>query len=163
VFSGFIVLLNLVVMILDSLENSHLYDCVHPLFERAFDFIKRTDFTLLDDGRIDSDDPRLFFMVSRLRGRDPQDAVLESHRLFIDIQVPFVGVESIGWKAGNELMIISEPYDGVNDILFYHDFPTTYSKLYPGQFAIYFPEDAHAPGIGLGDIRKVIAKVAVDG
>ena len=149
-------------MILDSLENSQQYESLHPLFEKAFDFIKRTDFTRLKDGKIETNDPRLHFSIARARGKDPQDAVLETHKKFIDIQAPLVGVESVGWKSGSELMIISEPYSDKKDITFYHDFPTTYSKLYPGQFAIYFPEDGHAPGIGQGDIRKVIAKIAVE-
>lgn len=146
-------------MILDSLENAHQYESLHPLFKKAFDFIKRTDFTQLQEGKIETNDARLYFSIARLRGKDPQDAVLETHKKFIDIQAPLVGVESIGWKAGDELMIISEPYDEKKDIMFYHDFPTTYSKLYPGQFAIYFPEDGHAPGIGEGTIRKVVVKV----
>ena len=149
-------------MILDSLENAHQYETLHPLFKKAFDFIRRTDFAQLKESKIETNDPRLYFSIARIRGKDPQDAVLESHKKYIDIQAPLVGVESIGWKAGDELMIISEPYDENKDIMFYHDFPTTYSKLYPGQFAIYFPEDGHAPGIGQGDIRKVIAKIAVE-
>jgi YhcH/YjgK/YiaL family protein len=148
-------------MILDSLENSHQYEALHPLFKKAFDFIKHTDFTQLKDGIIETGDPRLYFSITRLRGKDPQDGVIESHRKFIDIQAPIVSAESIGWKAGDELMIIAEPYDEKKDVMFYHDFPTTYTKLYPGQFAVYFPEDGHAPGIGKGDIRKVIAKIAV--
>jgi YhcH/YjgK/YiaL family protein len=148
-------------MILDSLENSHQYEPLHPLFKKALDFIKHTDFQQLKDGIVKTDDPRLYFSITRLRGREPHDGVLETHRKFIDIQAPVVGAESIGWKAGDELMIISEPYDEKKDVMFYHDFPTTYTKLYPGQFAVYFPEDGHAPGIGQGDIRKVIAKIAV--
>ena len=150
------------IMILDSLENSQQYYALHPLFEKAFDFIRRTDFTEMPEGKIETNDPRLYFSIARFRGKDPQDATLESHKKFIDIQAPLVGAESIGWKAGDELMIISEAYDEKKDIMFYHDFPTTYSKLYPGQFAVYFPEDGHAPGIGQGDIRKVIAKIAVE-
>jgi YhcH/YjgK/YiaL family protein len=149
-------------MIADSLENSQPYEALHSLFKKAFDFIRYTDFSQLKDGVIETDDPRLYFSISRLRGKDPQDAVLESHKKFIDIQAPIVGVEIIGWKAGGELMIISEPYDEGKDVMFYHDFPTTYTKLYPGQFAVYFPEDGHAPGIGQGDIRKVVAKIAVE-
>ena len=148
-------------MILDSLENSKQYYSLHPLFEKAFDFIRRTDFTQLEEGKIETDDPRLYFSIARFRGKDPQDAALETHQRFIDIQAPLIGVESIGWKAGNELTVISKPYDEKKDIMFFHDFPSTYSKLYPGHFAIYFPEDGHAPGIGQGDIRKVIAKIAV--
>lgn len=146
-------------MILDSLENSQQYELLHPLFKKAFDFIKYTDFSQLKEGVIETTDPRLYFLISRSRGKDPQDAVLESHKKFIDIQAPIAGVETIGWKAGDELMIISEPYDDKKDVMFYHDFPTTYAKLYPGQFAVYFPEDGHAPGIGQGDIRKVVAKI----
>jgi YhcH/YjgK/YiaL family protein len=149
-------------MILDSLENSQQYESLHPLFKKAFDFIKYTDFSQLKEGVIETSDPRLYFSISRSRGKDPQDAVLESHKKFIDIQAPIIGVETIGWKAGDELMIISEPYDDKKDVMFYHDFPTTYTKLYPGQFAVYFPEDGHAPGIGQGDIRKIVAKIAVE-
>ena len=149
-------------MILDSLENTQRYEALHSLFKKTFDFIRDTDFTQLNDGIIETNDPRLYFSITRIRGKDPQDGVLETHKRFIDIQAPIIGVETIGWKAGDELMIISEPYDEKKDVMLYHDFPTTYSKLYPGQFAVYFPEDGHAPGIGQGDIRKVIAKIAVE-
>ena len=148
-------------MIVDSLQNSERIECIHPLFKKAFDYIKETDFSQVKDGKIETDDPGLYFSIVNIRGKDPQDATLETHQKYIDIQVPIVGVESIGWKAGDELMIISEVYNEEKDVTFYHDFPTTYTKLYPGQFAIYFPEDAHAPGVGQGDIRKVIAKVAI--
>jgi YhcH/YjgK/YiaL family protein len=148
-------------MILDSLENTQQYYVLHPLFEKAFNFIKQTDFSQLPEGKIETDDPRLYFSVIRIRGKEMQDAMLETHQKFIDIQAPLAGVETIGWKASNNLMIISEPYNENKDITFYHDYPTTYTKLFPGQFAIYFPDDAHSPGIGQGDIRKVIAKIAV--
>lgn len=149
-------------MIVDTLQNTERVEKLHPLFKKAFDYLKYTDFTQVKDGKVETDDPRLYFTVVNLRGKDPQDAVLETHQKYIDIQIPIVGVESIGWKAGEELMIILEDYCSEKDITFYHDFPTTYTKLYPGQFAVYFPEDAHAPGIGQGDIRKVVAKIAVE-
>ena len=142
-------------MIVDSLQNSKHVESLHPLFKKAFDYLKETDFSQIEDGKIETDDPRLFFSVSTLRGKDPQDAVMETHEKYIDIQTPIIGVESIGWKAGDELMIISQPYDAEKDLTLYYDFPTTYTKLYPGQFAVYFPEDGHAPGIGQGNIRKV--------
>jgi YhcH/YjgK/YiaL family protein len=135
---------------------------MHPLFKKAFEYVKNTDFSQLKDGKVETGDPRLFFSIVNIRGRDPQDATIETHQKYIDIQVPIVGVESIGWTAGDGLTIISEPYNREKDVTFYFDFPTTYTKIYPGQFAIYFPEDGHAPGIGQGDIRKVIVKVAVE-
>jgi len=148
-------------MIVDSLQNSKYIESLHPLFKRAFDYLKETDFSQVEDGRVETDDPRLSFSITTCRGRDPQDAVLESHERHIDILTPIVGVESVGWKAGDELMLISRPYDAEKDSTLYLDFPTTYTKLYPGHFAVYFPEDGHAPGIGQGSIRKVVAKIAV--
>lgn len=124
--------------------------------------MRNTDFSKLADGRIDTDDPGLFFIVASLCGNDRQKAVLETHERYIDIQCPLVSSETIGWKAGDALMVVSKPYDAEKDVMFYHDFPTVYTKLYPGQFAVYFPEDGHAPGIGQGNIRKVVAKIAVE-
>ena len=80
---------------------------------------------------------------------------------FIDIQFPLLGVEKIGWKPGDQLLEESVPYNEEQDIAFYIDKPTAYTKIYPGQFAIYFPEDGHAPGIGQGNIRKVVIKIPV--
>ncbi len=37
--------------------------------------------------------------------------------------------------------------------------PDMYFKLTAGQFAIFFPEDVHAPMIGEGTIKKLIIKV----
>ena len=47
------------------------------------------------------------------------------------------------------------------DIRFYDDVPQTYYEVTPGQFTLLFPEDAHAPMVGEGTIRKVIVKVRV--
>ena len=52
------------------------------------------------------------------------------------------------------------PYDESKDIIFYHDQPTSYVDLLPGDFVILFPEDGHAPFVGDGSpISKLIVKV----
>lgn len=148
-------------MILDSLENSHRIETLHPLFKKAFEYIKSTDFSKMEDGKIELDSTHLTITVASLNGKEKVDAAIETHKKYIDIQLPLQGVEKIGWKAGNELQEESVPYSEKNDITFYVDRPTAYAKIYPGQFAIYFPEDGHAPGIGQGAIRKVIVKVEI--
>ena len=105
----------------------------------------------------------LYFMIYRpQKKQEKKDAAIETHKKYIDIQMPLLGVEKIGWKPGCELQEESTPYNEQKDIAFYIDRPTAYTKIYPGQFAIYFPEDGHAPGIGQGNIRKVIVKVQVE-
>lgn len=149
-------------MILDSLNNTAKVERLHPLFKKAFDYIKETDFSKVEDGKYELDGSRLFVSVVSLTGKDKNDAAIETHKKYIDIQLPLLGVEKIGWKPGCELQEESIPYDEAKDIAFYVDRPTAYTKIYPGQFAVYFPEDGHAPGIGEGNIRKVIIKVQVE-
>lgn len=148
-------------MILDSLENSRRIEPLHPLFRKAFEYVKSTDFSKMEDGKIELDSTHLTVTITSLNGKEKADAAIETHKNHIDIQLPLLGVEKIGWKAGSELQEESVPYSENNDITFYVDRPTAYTKIYPGQFAIYFPEDGHAPCIGQGAIRKVIVKVEI--
>ncbi len=149
-------------MILDSLNNTAKIERLHPFFKRAFDYIKNTDFSKMEDGKYELDGERLFVNIASMTGKNEKEAAIETHRRYIDIQLPLHGVETIGWKPGCELQKESIPYDEGKDIAFYIDRPTAYTRIYPGQFAIFFPEDGHAPGIGEGNIRKVIVKVSVN-
>jgi beta-galactosidase beta subunit len=47
------------------------------------------------------------------------------------------------------------------DMALYSDTPSLFIDLLPGQFAIIYPEDPHAPIIGEGKIRKLIAKIKI--
>lgn len=148
-------------MILDSLNNTERVETLHPLFKQAFDYIKATDFSKMEDGKIVLEGGQLTLTIASLSGKAKTDVAIETHKKYIDIQLPLLGVEKIGWKAGSELQEESVPYDEEKDIAFYIDRPTAFTKIYPGQFAIYFPEDGHAPGIGQGNIRKIVIKVPV--
>ena len=149
-------------MILDSLNNSKRVEGLHPLFKQAFDYVKSTDFSKMEDGKYELDGSRLFVSIASINGKAKEDAAIETHKKYIDIQLPLSGVEKIGWKPGSELQEEASPYNEEKDIAFFVDRPTAFTKIYPGQFAIYFPEDGHAPGIGQGAIRKVIVKVQVE-
>lgn len=149
-------------MILESINNSSRIEGLHPLFKKAFGYIKETDFSTMEDGKYMIEGSDISVSVASIFCKPKAEAAIETHKRFIDIQFPLLGVEKIGWKPGDQLMEESVPYDEENDITFYIDKPTAYTKIYPGQFAIYFPEDGHAPGIGQGNIRKVVVKIPVD-
>lgn len=146
-------------MILDSIANSSRIEQLHPLFKKAFEYIKATDFSQMEDGKIILEEDKITVTISSIFGKSKEEAIIETHHKYIDIQLPLLGVEKIGWKPGSELQEVSVPYNENKDIAFYVDRPTAFTKIYPGQFVIYFPEDGHAPGIGQGVIRKVIVKV----
>lgn len=148
-------------MIHDSLKNKQVIEKLHPLFAKALMFIDQTDFSLVEDGKYEIDGDKLYVAISTITGKNKADAALETHNRYIDIQFPLSGVETIGWKAGDQLKEIAKPYATENDISFFSDQPTTYTAIHPGEFAVYFPQDGHAPGIGEGTIRKVVIKVEV--
>lgn len=146
-------------MVHDSLKNYQSAVGLHPLFQKAFDFILQTDFSKLKDGKHEIEGDKLFAAISTIDGKTKEKATLETHNRYIDIQIPLSGIETIGWKAGDLLQKTSIPYSEGKDITFFHDKPTSYSTIHPGEFTIYFPEDGHAPGIGEGEIRKVVLKI----
>ena len=83
----------------------------------------------------------------------------ECHNKNIDIQLCISGTEQIGWKSRNACSSQRGEYNEEKDVLFYDDVPDMYFQLTAGQFAIFFPEDVHAPMIGEGPIKKLIIKV----
>ena len=48
------------------------------------------------------------------------------------------------------------------DVMFYDDEPSTYFTLGEGEIGIFFPQDAHAPLVGDGRVKKAVVKVKVE-
>ena len=149
-------------MIFDSLKNSALYYPVSPRLEKAFGFIASTDWETMEPGIHELDGKDIYVNVMERELKRKPDAKLEVHNEYIDIQVLIRGEEeSFGWSERRELKLPQGEFDAAKDIQFFDDVPQTYYEVTPGQFTLLFPEDAHAPMVGEGTIRKVIVKVRV--
>lgn len=148
-------------MILDSLKNSAMYEGLHPRFKAAFDFVKNTDFSKLEPGKIELDGKNLFVNFAEGNGKTPEEAKMETHNDYIDIQVPYTSEETMGYIPTIDLKEPADAYNAEKDITFFKDKATAFIKVMPGQFAIFFPEDGHQPAIGDGPFRKIIVKVKV--
>lgn len=146
-------------MIADSLKNYKSYLSICPRLEQAFDFILNNDLATFADGRHDIDGDNIFAMVSTPQLKRPEDAPVETHRRYLDIQLVLSGKEAFGWIAAEELQSPTAPFDEAKDICFWNDTPTMQFELHEGQMAIFLPEDGHAPMIGEGQIKKCIVKV----
>lgn len=147
-------------MIIGSLKNTGRIEVLNPHFKKVFDYIKSHDLTNIPVGKIEIDGENAWINVSEVEGKEPGEAKLESHNLYIDIQLPLIGKETFGWKAREALKVEKEGgYNVMKDITFYADEPSLYFTLKPGDFAVLFPEDGHAPCIGSGSIKKVVVKV----
>lgn len=146
-------------MILDSLQNSDLYVSLNPRFKKAFDFLNSTDLVNLPVGKIELDGSNLVVNVVEIDGKTPEEARMETHNNFIDIQVPVSKTETMGWIAGCSLKEVTAEYNPEKDLTFFADKATNFIKVLPLEFAIFFPTDGHQPGIVEGKIKKVIVKI----
>jgi biofilm protein TabA len=151
-------------MVVDRLSELGKYLSLNPRFDQARVFLQEAfrQPQLLSDGRHVLQEGKLWVIVESGEGRGPEGAPLEAHRQMIDIQLVLAGVEQIGWRPQSECHQITDPYQAERDIEFYADPPRIWLPLQPGDFAIFFPSDAHAPLAGTGRVRKAIVKVAVD-
>ncbi len=158
-------------MILDRLTEHRRYLALHPAFARAFEFLTHADWATLlpaspgeasSNTRYSIDGERMYVSIDRIQGRGREGARLEAHRRYIDIQLTIDGLEEIGWKPIGDCVSTSEAFDAVKDITFFNDRPESWLSVPAGRFAIFFPEDAHAPLGGRGVLKKAIVKIAVD-
>lgn len=148
-------------MILDTLARSWRYTALHPAFRRAFDVLASRDLTTLEPGRHEIDGDYIYVSIDHKDGRGREGARLEAHRRYLDIQFTIDGSEEIGWMPLDECRHATGAFDPSNDIQFFSDPPRTWVAVPPGHFAIFFPEDAHAPLAGRGLLKKAIMKIAV--
>lgn len=113
-------------------------------------------------GRHEVDGDRMFVVINREPGRGHGGAKFESHRRYIDIQLTLGGTDEMAWRALDTCAAPAEPFNEQKDVGFYQDPAETWLTVPPGTFAVFFPQDVHAPLGGTGDLFKAVMKVAVD-
>lgn len=149
-------------MIIDSIDKLDEYAKLNPLFPKAIDYIKSLDFDNLQPGKVELDGKNLFVSVSESNMKTPENAKPEVHDKYIDIQLPVSKPEGFGWSPRADMKNEFAPFDETKDIQFFTDKTSMQFELCPGNFAIFFPQDAHAPCIGEGTIIKIVVKVKVN-
>ena len=149
-------------MIIDTLKNASKYFSAHPLFAKAFEYINQTDLANAPDGKSDiTDGLKAIFSNAPGKTKEASLAKFECHNKNIDIQVCINGTETIGWKPREKCVAPNGDYNAEKDVQYYNDAPDTFFQLTNGQFAIFFPEDVHAPMIGEETIKKLVIKVKI--
>ncbi len=148
-------------MILDSLTNADRYCALHPLFARAFDYLRTTNLAAIDSGRFNIDGENLIAIFSKGAGRERSSAKLECHRRYIDIQYIISGTDEMGWKSLRDCHQPVSEFNNEKDIQFFNDTADAWVAAPTGSFCLFFPSDAHAPLVSSGEIHKVVLKIAV--
>ena len=123
-------------MIIGSLKDTQRIASFHPLFKTLFDFLANNDLSNIQLGKTELLKNKLYIICSTLEKGASREQLLEGHRKYIDVHILLEGKDT--------------------------DTPSVFIDVNPGEFVIVYPEDLHAPGIGDGKIRKLVAKVLLD-
>ena len=146
-------------MVVDTLENLSKYAALNPLFAQAIEFIQTHDLQAMEVGQIQLKGTDLVINIAQTSPKTKEEAKLETHNEFIDIQIPLSGVETMGYTVGAQCLPVDAPYNAEKDLTFFEGLADCYVPVKPGMFAIFFPQDGHAPGITPDGVKKVIVKV----
>lgn len=150
-------------MILDKLENADLYYESVPGLETFMKFYNENDLEELPACKIYLDGNDLFVNILDFKGKAESACRMEAHKDYLDIQIPLGCDERMGWKAQVDCQEVTQEYDEGKDVEFYGDKAVAQFTVPAGHFAIFFPSDAHQPGIAPGkEYRKLIVKAKVD-
>ncbi|MFA6571568.1 MAG: YhcH/YjgK/YiaL family protein [Bacteroidota bacterium] len=148
-------------MIIGNLKNTRITESLHPSFKKVFDYVNSTDLKTMIPTTTELQDRDIYLMIHEYIGKNPQEATMEAHQQYIDIQIPLIGQELIGWETVENCDKVKTPYNDEKDVIFFATSPSMYITLHPDEFVIFFPEDVHAPGIGIGELKKVVFKVKI--
>ncbi len=123
--------------------------------------MKNNDLSGLELKRYDIEGDNVYATVSEYLTRNEADARYEAHRKYIDIQYVVSGTEIISVAPISQKTGILEPYDPTKDIEFLTVSNGENLFAMPDRFFIFFPEDAHRPGLKNQEnspVRKVVVK-----
>ena len=152
-------------MIVDRLENWSIYFSGKD-WKKIFDFLSglRPD---AEEKKYVLEGDDIYAVVFSYNTKTADEAKMEAHRKYIDIQMPLAGAEGMEWFPVTALESKTE-YDAAKDVILFHREKPGPARidLHPGTFALLYPQDAHMPSLMIGEnpapIKKVVVKVNVD-
>lgn len=146
-------------MIFDTIENIDRYTTLGYNLGLGLRFLVENSLSSLPLGRTDVDGDQLYVLVQEYDTRPVEQGKWEAHRQYIDIQYMVDGQERMGFANIRNMAL--------GEYIPERDFQSltgegNYVDVFSGAFVIFFPEDAHKPGLAVNNpepIRKVVLKV----
>ncbi|MBN2310861.1 MAG: YhcH/YjgK/YiaL family protein [Candidatus Hydrogenedentes bacterium] len=146
-------------MILDTLPNWGRYPWQNDRFRAGFQHLLTLD-AAAPDGKHSIAGDDVFCNVMTYETSPAEGHEFETHRDYADIQCVLAGREAIRW-APRQGLTVTKPYEPDAELQALV-LPSTELIMTPGRFAVFFPDDAHAPGIACeipATVRKAVVKV----
>jgi len=152
-------------MIFDRIENAKSYAALGPAWREALRQMEQYDPAAFCRGKTPFG-AGLSMAQLEYETKPASQAALEAHRQYADVMFMAEGEELVYWKPAAALSRISSEYDPETDALLAPLDPDALPlHLTAGMFAVFLPQDAHAPCCILGaprTVRRVVIKVPLE-
>ena len=140
----------------DSLQVN--YHRNKKLWDAAFAFLKNQNLEEIKPGKYPILGDQVFASVTESPTNNKDSVKWESHKNYVDLQYVIKGKEIMG-VADTSKATITKPYtvDAIN-----YQAEGTYYTSEPGQFFLFFPNDAHRSTIhvdGYDVVKKIVIKI----
>ena len=145
-----------------SIPSTYEFLRSYPYWKMAFDWLGTvTPNTPVGIHKLVGD--QVYANVHGYQTVPPEQTRYESHRRYVDLQYCISGGELIACQFADHLQP-DGAYDPSKDVSFYRAHPQgTILCMAPGDFAVFFPADAHAPKQFDGSsasVLKAVVKIA---
>lgn len=144
----------------NKIEFAEQYHLNKAWWNKAFAFLNDPKIDTLKPGKYPLDGDNVFAIITDGPTKPIDSVRWESHRNYIDLHYVISGKEQIG-AAPVSSATITVPYDAPRDAANY-SVDGKYYVASPGEFFLFFPSDAHRPGIradGYNTDRKLVIKI----
>jgi YhcH/YjgK/YiaL family protein len=149
-------------MLIDMLENAGSCFVAGEAIGFALNWLRSEDIADLKPGTYELRGRDIYAIVAEYEPKPPEACRLETHRRYIDVQYVARGLELMGHARASALEP-DGPYDEARDVQFYRG-ASDFTPMREGMFAIFYPEDAHMPGVApegpVARVGKIVVKVA---
>ena len=145
-------------MIVDCLSSFKTYVKLHQHFATILDFLGKNSLNALEEKTYPLLGEDIFLSINCYKTQTDKD--FEAHKRYIDIQMVLKGIEYIEWCPLSQTQI-KTAYDNNKDIMFLSGSGQKIEAT-KDLFFIFFPKDAHRPGLPIQTpeyVKKAVFKI----
>jgi len=150
-------------MIYDKTANWKNYFPKNEIWKKVFAFVEKCSADT-EPGRHAIAGEDAYASVFSYDTKPQKDGVYEAHRKQIDIQILLKGREAV-YVTDIDGLAVKTEYNATKDCALFNDperLPGA-APLAEGFFAVFFPNDAHKPGMNYGasaeNVKKMVVKI----
>lgn len=145
-------------MIIGKLKEIEKYKGISKNLDLAIESIEKREYLKGNLGRNEILNEEVFFVCDKVSTREEKNCLFETHKKYIDIQIPIDSEENYGVDLSVDEMELKEAYNEEKDYSFYLGEIKNKIKLTPLDFILFLPGEPHIPLL-MTDRKKEIKKV----